>query len=205
MLESSIIRDLDKTLYSNTEVIALSGARPRDLLSTLNDKKEKGQKYEKNIVASGGNQLNYKDLAGDPNIPEAVADMKKVIQVAKSISDNVMLCELPSRIHTDNAANVITKFNVDLEKLAQNENCKLIRTSQCFHLADGTPNDGYVDNDKVHLNMPGSAKLVQCMDLQLKDTNGKNVNMAAYKKTDKSSSKPKKKPSWQKLICKWIP
>ena len=44
VLGSSIIRDLDETLYSNTEVIAQSGAKPMDLLSTLKDKEKKRRK-----------------------------------------------------------------------------------------------------------------------------------------------------------------
>ena len=35
--------------------------------------------------------INYKDPAGDANIPEAVVDMQQMTQVAKSISDNVIL------------------------------------------------------------------------------------------------------------------
>ena len=199
VLGSSIIRDLDETLYSNTEVIAQSGAKPTDLLSTLKDKEKKGEKYEKTIIAAGGNQLNYENSEGDANRAETVADMKKLINVAKSISDDVMLCELSPRLHTKNAARVISELNIDLEKLAQSENCQLVKTSQCFHLADGTANDGYLNSDKVHLNMPGSAKLVQCMDLKLKNINGKKANKkAAYKNSDKKSQKAK--PPFSEMV-----
>ena len=176
---SSILRDLDENLYSNTQVDAVSGATPGAITKLLQNHKAKGKNFSQVIILAGGNQLNYDESESDHGIDETISAMKATVMAAQELSSKVSVCELPPRTHKDCAADVISRFNGRLTEIA----CDIIPTQDNFYLADGTPNDGYLDRDLIHLNIRGSAKLVKSMGLELRDPVCRNVvrSKAAYK------------------------
>ena len=90
------------------------------------------------------------------------------MDTAKLLKKNVAVCQLPPRTHTPRAAEITDSFNGLLPTELE---CDIISTRESFYLADGTPNDGYLDKDQVHLNLRGSTKLVKCMGLAARDPN----------------------------------
>ena len=175
---SSINHDLDSDLYDNTKFIARSGAPPDDITEIINEKVKDGKQYGRVVLVAGGNQLDYE--GDNDNITETMLSMEKC--VAKTITPAVAFCELPHRTHTDCASDNIRHFNNELHGLAEKCECTFIKTSHKFLLSDNTVNDGYLENNLIHLNLRGSAKLVECLDIKMKDPASKQVKKeAAYK------------------------
>ena len=189
IIGSSIIRDLNADLYVNTEILAESGARPDDIRKLLEGKAHQGAQYGRVVVVAGGNELNYKE-EDDANIKETVENMEKCLTAAKAISSKVAVCELPPRAQTDCATERICQLNEELCCLAEKCECDYIKTSQKFYLNDNTANDGYLESDMVHLNLRGSSKLVECLNIKMKDPNSKQkaTKKAAYNSKPKSYS-----------------
>ena len=185
---SSIIRDLDDNLYMNTKVEAASGATPQTVTQMLENHKKNEEKFSHVIIVAGGNQLDFDSAENQQGITETISDMKVTVAAAQQISDKVSVCQLPPRIHKASAANTINEFNGRLSELP----CDIIQTRDQFYLADGTPNDGYLDRDLIHLNLRGSAKLMKSMGLELKDPGNRQVvrNKAAYKNSRSQEPQP---------------
>ena len=116
--------------------------------------------------------------------------MEKCVTAAKTITPAVVVCELPPRAHTDCASDNIRHFNNELHSLAEKSECTFIRTSHEFLLRDNMVNNGYLENDLLHLNLHGSAKLVECLDIKLKDPASKQKvkKKAAYKEKSYSQA-----------------
>ena len=66
----------------------------------------------------------------------------------------------------------IEKLNEKVEELAVAVDAEFIKTKDIFTLANGAPNDGYFLQDGVHLNLRGSTKLVERLQLPLKKPQG---------------------------------
>ena len=188
IIGSSIIRDLDESLYKDTKVVATSGATPDDLTSTLKTLSSEGKSYKRIAIVAGGNQLRD----NPENVSDTINSMKATIAAAKEISDRVAICELPPRMNSDKAAEAIQMYNLELRTLTSETESDFIETSPVFHLANGLPNDGYMDKDQVHVNLRGSAKLVECMKVEMKDSeaNKKVSKFAAYKRDQNLSPPP---------------
>ena len=197
IIGSSIVRDFDESLYTDTQVISQSGAKPTDITKTLKEKAENRQKYQKVTLVTGGNQLSDE---GD-NIPAVIDNMKDTIKAAKEVASRVTVCELPPRIHSTQATTTMMNLNVALRQLAEESDCDFAETGAVFYLANGQPNDGYYEQDGIHLNLNGSAKLVECLDVPLKPPGKVKVRpKAAYKQSrvayaEVAKKNPKKTPS----------
>ena len=187
VIGSSIIRDLDEQLYKDTEVIAISGGTPKDITKELQAKTE--EHFSKVIIVAGGNQVK-----GDSKMVKGAAqDMKETLTTAKGLAKQVAVCELPPRINTDAEHTAIKELNRELQSLAQETDSDFITTKDIFTLENGEPNDGYLLDDGIHLSIRGSAKLVERLDINVKDPNRKVSKMAAYgkKNSEPTVAKPK--------------
>ena len=179
VIGSSIIRDLDETLYNTTKVIAKSGATPENLTSVLKALAEEGKAFKKITIVAGGNQLQ-----GEPtNVSNTTNSMHLTVAAAKEIGEAVAICELPPRLNRAKATEAIQSFNIELRTLAAETESELIETANAFHLANGQPNDGYMDKDSVHLNIRGAQKLVECLKISLKDSDKKCLNLQHTSRT----------------------
>ena len=148
IIGSSIIRDLDESLYKDTKVVATSGATPDDLTSTLKTLSSEGKSYKRIAIVAGGNQLRD----NPENVSDTINSMRATIAAVKEISDRVAICELPPRMNSDKAAEAIQMYNLELRTLTSetesdfietSTESDFIETSPVFHLANGLPNDGY--------------------------------------------------------------
>ena len=186
VIGSSIIRDLDETLYNTTKVIAKSGATPEDLTSILKALAEEGKAFKKITIVAGGNQLQDEPK----NVSNTTDSMRLTVAAAKEIGEAVAICELPPRLNSAKATEAIQSFNIELRTLAAETESELIETANAFHLANGQPNDGYMDRDSVHLNIRGAQKLVECLKISLKDSDKKVSKFAAYKQNQPQAPTP---------------
>ena len=186
VIGSSIIRDLDETLYNTTKVIAKSGATPENLTSVLKAFAEEGKAFKKITIVAGGNQLQDEPT----NVSNTTDSMRLTVAGAKEIGEAVAICELPPRLNSAKATEAIQSFNIELRTLAEETESELIETANAFHLANGQPNDGYMDRDSVHLNIRGAQKLVECLKISLKDSDKKVTKFAAYKQNHPQAPTP---------------
>ena len=198
VIGSSIIRDLDEDLYHGTTVISQSGAIPDDLTHTLKELAKDDQKYDRVMIVAGGNQLQD-DIA---NVTETISSIKSTIAAAKQVGDTVSLCELPPRMNSINATEAVHALNIELKELARETECGYVETGQVFHLANGSPNDGYMDKDNIHINLRGGDKLVECLQIKLKEQNRKVTKFAAYNKKNNHPQQKKQQPkSYSKVAA----
>ena len=95
---------------------------------------------------------------------EKVQDVSKV----KAVS-------IPPR--SDNTSNQerVASLNASLCALAQQTGAKFINNDPAFLLQDGSPNDGYLHQDGVHLNLNGTNRLAKNMGLLAKNQCKGNV------------------------------
>ena len=183
---SSLVRDLDEKLYMNTKVIALSGGKPLDITKALKKEAEMNQRYKKVTLVVGGNQVGD----SESKIPDTIKAMKETVESAQKIAPSVEVCELPPRVNTPNAPQIIATLNNELEKMARETGCGFVATKDTFTLANGQPNDGYLMDDGIHLNERGATKLVEKLKIPLKnDASRKISKMAAYKNPSQSTGK----------------
>ena len=99
------------------------------------------------------------------------------ITAAKQLGDTVSLCELPPRMNSINATEAVHALNIELKELAKETECGYVETGQVFHLANGSPNDGYMDKDNIYINLRGGDKLVECVQIKLKEKTEKSQNL----------------------------
>ena len=104
MVGSSIIRDLDERLYSNTQVDAVSGATAETVTKLLQNRKENGEKFLPVIILAASNQLNFDGPHTEKSIDETVRDKKAAVAAAQELNSKVTVCELPPCTHKDSVA-----------------------------------------------------------------------------------------------------
>ena len=156
------------------------------------------QKYDRVMIVAGGNQLQD-DIA---NVTETISSIKSTIAAAKQVGDTVSLCELPPRMNSINATEAVHALNIELKELARETECGYVETGQVFHLANGSPNDGYMDKDNIHINLRGGDKLVECLQIKLKEQNRKVTKFAAYNKKNNHPQQKKQQPkSYSKVAA----
>ena len=186
---SSLVRDLDEELYVSTEVIAISGGVPQQATRTLENKKKSRKKYKKTTLVLGGNQACPKTSADatsedamNGRIEATITDMELTIAAAKAISHSVAVCELPPRINSEQARLSVAKLNSALKHLAEVTQCEFKATNESFILRSGEINEGYLEDDGIHLNLKGSAKLVDHIGIEVIDDQRRKVTpLAGYK------------------------
>ena len=188
IIGSSLLRDFDETLYNNTKVVALSGAKPTEVTNDL--KARTNERYSKVTVLAGGNQVGS-DIE---KVDETIMAMKDTINAAKELAPSVAICELPPRINTQEAIASIKALNTKLKDLADECECEFIEVNSVFTLANGEPNDGYFIHDGIHLTLRGATKLVEQMGIPLKDTTSKKVNKWAAYNSSNTTAPPAGQP-----------
>ena len=123
-------------------------------------------------------------------------DIKNTIRAAKEVASREAACELPPRINSSQATTTMTNFNV-----AEETDCDFIKTRALFYLTNRQPNDRYFEQDGIHLNLNGSKKLVECLDVPFKPPRKVNVHpKTTYKQSsvpyaEVTKKNPKKTPS----------
>ena len=85
-------------------------------------------------------------------------------------------------MNSDNATEAVHALNLEPKEPAKVTECGYVETGQVFHLANSSPSDGYIDKDNIHITLRGGDKLVECLQIKLKDKNRKVTKIAAYNK-----------------------
>ena len=92
----------------------------------------------------------------EPKTPQEVAkEMKDVITLAKQLSPNVRVVELPPRQTTPEIATKVIELNEELDKVCKELQVPFVNIAGKFYTADGNVNAALLDDDvarrEVHL------------------------------------------------------
>ena len=160
LIGDSLIRGVNKNDFVNTSVKTISGAKIQDITNSiaLDD-----TKYRKIVVCAGTN-----NSADDLNTEATSQQISDLIQTAtKKVSDatDVVISGIPPRIDNIVRQHRVEEINTLLQDISAKTGNTYVSQDQSSRLANGQPNDGYIQNDGVHLNRHGCARLVANLGL----------------------------------------
>ena len=161
---TSIVSDIDPDALINTDILCLRGAE----LPRLTEKyRQSNKKYNITNIQAGGNDCCSRTDQKPMN--EIVDNFKDLITSAKNKSEDVIVGSvLPRGNITPEETERIDTLNANLVTLCTDLDVTFVDNDSYFKFQDGSLNDGYFINDKVHLNPAGSNKLVTRHQLQVK-------------------------------------
>ena len=171
VIGDSLLKSIDESKLQNTTVQSLPGAEISDVLHRLNDTDDI---FMDVTVCVGTN-----DCGKDDFVVGALTDTyRQIVTAAKDkVQDvsKVKVVSIPPR--SDNTSNQerVASLNASLCALAQETGAKFINNDPAFLLQDGSPNDGYLHQDGVHLNLNGTNRLAKNMGLLAKNQCKGNV------------------------------
>lgn len=172
VIGDSLLRSIDESKLQNTTVQCLQGADIADVLHHMNDTDDI---YMDITICVGTNDCSN----GDDFVPNALTDTyRQLVQAAsekvKDVS-KVQVISIPPRTDDPLKQERVTSLNAGLCAVAEEAGAKFIDNDPVFKLRDGTPNDGYLSKDGIHLNMTGTNRLAKNMRLLVKEGHRGNV------------------------------
>ena len=180
LIGDSIIRDVDESKLKQTQVTSLPKAKVTDVLKCLQD----DEKSYKMITCCVGTNNCSEDNFSDADVCETY---KTIIATAKEkVGDpkNIQIVSIPPRTDSTVFQENVNVLNACLSTIANDEGVTFINNDMTFKLSDGAANDGYLQNDGVHLNNKGTNRLAKNMQLKVKSevTNGNIVKTGRQNK-----------------------
>ena len=116
--------------------------------------------------------ISHKESGEDPpqTAGELVNQYSEVIEYAKNKCKNVIVSSFPPCLQSEKRQEKIDAANAGLLAACnEKENVSLIDVSQMFKLADGTVNDGYIQNNDGNITCTAMNKLASKLKLRIKD------------------------------------
>ena len=173
VIGDSLLRSIDHNKLQNTVVKSMSGADTADVLHKVD---ELDDIYMDVTICVGTNDCNTND---DDFQPAAIADSYKqlVNKMAEKVDDvsKVTIVSVPPRADEPAKQERVKALNACLCALATETGAKFINNDPDFLLGNGSPNDGYLCRDGVHLNYTGTNRLAKNMKLFVKDGHNGNI------------------------------
>ena len=168
VIGDSIIRSIDENKLVNTSVKCIPGADTADVMHKMN---ELDDIYMDVTICVGSNDCKNEDFE-----PAAVTSTYRqlVTQATEKVSDasKVVIVSVPPRNDSQENHERVKLLNASLCDLADESGATFINNDPTFTLQDGSPNDGYLLRDGLHLNNMGTNKLAKNMKLKMKNKNG---------------------------------
>ncbi|ELU09012.1 hypothetical protein CAPTEDRAFT_214463 [Capitella teleta] len=118
-------------------------------------------------------------------------DMEKLIVAAKGkVKDpaSIVFASIPPRMDSKRWQRNVDIANGCISSLATKEGVSFVNNDPSFKRADGSPNDGYLLMDRLHLNRNGSKRLILNMGVPIMDTANGDI---ARKSKDRKQHKKK--------------
>lgn len=163
LVGSSIIRDIDESKLEDTKVICKSGGCIKDVEDVV---KNLTHEYEEITLVVGGNDC---DSATPKTAQEILEAYGSLMDTAKTRAEQINVSSICPRLKSQQTTETIQAVNAGLTVLCADKNATFKDNSQSFYLGDGTVNDGYLQNDGVHITRAAVNKLAQNIALRIKD------------------------------------
>ena len=169
----------------NTHVTAIAGANVTDVVKHL---KEDDNTYKSIICCVGTNNCSAEDFNSDV-ITESYKDIITAAKAKVRDPKEIRIVSVPPRSDSEDHQENVDMLNTCLELLAQVDGVTFIKNDLTFKLSDGTPNDGYLLKDGLHLNNRGTNRIARNIKLKL-GSDAVSENVAKSKKKQMTKSRP---------------
>ena len=118
------------------------------------------------VLVVGGNDC---DQNLQPRTEEVVNKYETLIDMTKVKAEEIMVCSItPGMCVVEGVNETIDAVNVGLTELCQRKEVGSTDVSPIFKLNDKTINDGYFNNDGMHLNKRGLNKQAKNKEAKIK-------------------------------------
>ena len=153
------------------------------------------------------------DCAQDASLDEMEHNLKKAILQAKALTaaGEVAVSSILPRLTDDHIQDRIDEMNSCIESLCTAQNVTFIENGPSFRLGNGEVNEGFLDEDGVHLNKAGTNKLIKNLHLEghisYKAWNAMSTKQVIKSlKKEPAQKKPQTKPQQDtKVVTKRAP
>jgi hypothetical protein len=183
LIGDSLLRSIDESKLVNTVVRSMPGADAADVMHKMN---EIDDIFMDVTICVGSNDCSDEDFE-----PKAVTDTysQLVAAATEKVKDvsKVTVVSVPPRTDHPDKQQRVEALNASLCALAQETGVKFVNNDPVFILADGSPNDGYINADGIHLSQNGTKRLAKNMKLSFDPKRNGNIL--------KSQRRPKTPPA----------
>ncbi|CAH1785221.1 unnamed protein product [Owenia fusiformis] len=153
LIGSSIIRDIDEDRLNNTDIKSVSGA-DIDTIHKAIATMPTTSKFKSITLQVGSIDCSKRD-----NVQAIQDDYRLLVKGAKQRCDHVIVSSITPRADNTDAQARIDLVNSALMSICLDEDCEFINNDIDFKLRDGTINEGYLLQDKLHLSDAGTNRL----------------------------------------------
>ncbi len=189
VIGSSVIRDISQSRLQNTDVICISGGKISNIKDKVNQLSSDVTR-EQAILVVGGNDCDPRESGDSRTASDIIEDYRTLVTATKTKAEQVTVSSILPRLKSAEVKTKIDDVNAGLQVMCGEESVNFVDNRNSFHLGDGTVNDGYFVNDGVHLNTKATNKLVQNLQLKLKDGLQSACNPQRQSKTHKHDTSP---------------
>jgi len=156
LLGNSLLRNIDPTRLTDTDVRALSGATVVQLTGEV--KKLKRHDYSAIYIVVGTRELIETSEA------DVISQFATLMTAAMDITSNVTVCSIPHRIDKD--LHVKTdNLNNEIHKLCESKDIYFANADEQLLLRDGSINEAALANDGIHLSRHGVDAITKSLQL----------------------------------------
>ncbi len=159
----SLVKDLDEKKLVDTDVDYQRDARVLDVIGKI---KNLPTGYSHIALVVGGNDC---DGEARPSGTDIVSSYGRLVDVAKQKARDVTVSSILPRIRSEDTRERIQAVNAGLVVLCREKGVTFANNDPYFVFADGSVNEGYIEEDGVHLTRSGLNKLAMTMNLKPKN------------------------------------
>ena len=193
LIGDSLIRDFDESKLKDTHITCVPGAKVSDVLHHLRTSEET---FDTITVCVGTN-----DCATDSEFDEnkVVDEYKEIINCAKTRvihNKRINISSIPPRSDSEKYQEHIDVINACLSTIASDNGVSFINNDMTFKLNDGSPNDGYLQSDGIHLSFRGTNRLAKNLKVKL-DPRVQNGNIVTARKPRSSKGESINSTKWK--------
>ena len=197
LIGDSIVRDIDENKLVKTQVTSLPGAKVTDVLKYLEDNDDS---YKSVICCVGTNNCNEDDFKGN-DVSSVYRDIITAAKLKVRDPEDVLIVSIPPRTDSTTKQENVDIMNDCLSTITRDNGVTFINNDLTFKLTDGTPNDGYLQQDGLHLTNKGTNRLAKNMQLKV-SPDATNGNVVKTKKHQKQNLR-NRQPAAATADCDW--
>ena len=178
VIGDSIIKEFDEGKMENTIVKVHSGIKVKELKTHI----ESVKSCQGIVICAGTNDCSSSDFDG----AEVTTQYKELVNLAMTKvndPDRIIISSVPPRTDLKEYQENVEQLNAGLCVIARDTGTTFVNNDETFKLSNGTPNDGYLLADGLHLSNKGSNRLAR----NLKLISDPKINVCKKHKTKKPS------------------
>lgn len=163
VIGGSLLRRVSTKKLIKTEVRSVGNSKINDAKNTVSNSVKK---YDNITLMVGGNDC---DTSPPPPVEQVIGEYESLLAASLDKAESLTVCSICPRLGREDVNQTITSVNAALVALCSDkENVNFLDLDPIFKLGDGSINDGYYENDGIHITTKALNKLCTHMDLKIK-------------------------------------